>query len=183
MLEKLAKKYIEETKFGKKESALFYLGAMIRPLDDTKVWNKAFVKAEFEKDIKKLYSETVLQLADKNLEESLAWAMKGFIDSYTDEVEAMEQHMKQFYLISGAAFYGTLGACVDADEWISTSEANERWGLGESTLRSAIRRGQFEKGEYRKSGSVWLVRESAMKRLYREPKGGTKNAPETQSQQ
>lgn len=166
MLEKLAKKYIEETKFGKKESALFYLGLMIRPLEDTKTWDKAFVKTEFEKDIKKLYSETVLQLADKNLEENLAWAMKGFVDNYTDEVEALEQHMKQFYLVSGAAFYGTLGACVDADEWISASEAAQKWGLGESTIRSAINRKQFAKGEYRKSGSVWLVRESAMERLY-----------------
>ncbi len=60
---------------------------------------------------------------------------------------------------------------LESTEWISTSEATDRWGLGESTLRSAIRRGQFEKGEYRKSGSVWLVRESAMKRLYGEPKG------------
>ena len=170
MLEKLAKKYIEETKFGEKESALFYLGAMIRPLDDTKVWNKAFVKAEFEKDIKKLYSETVLQLADKNLEEGLTWAMKGFVDNYTNEVENMEQHMKQFYLISGAAFYGTLGACVDADEWISASEATEKWGLGASTIRQAIHEKRLLPGEYRKSGSVWLVRKSAMKRLYGEPK-------------
>lgn len=171
MLERLAKKYIEETEFGKKESALFYLGAMIRPLENTKVWSQAFVKTEFEKDIKKLYSETVLQLADKNLEESLAWAMKGFVDNYTNEVENMEQHMKQFYLISGAVFYGTLGACVDADEWISASEATERWGLGASTIRQAIHEKRFLPGEYRKSGSVWLVRKSAMKRMYGEPKG------------
>jgi hypothetical protein len=172
MLEELAKRYIEETKFGKKESALFYLGAMARPLIDTKVGDKAFVETEFEKDIKKLYSETVLLLAEKNLEENLAWAMKGFVDNYTEEVEALEQHWKQFYITSGAAFYGTLGAPVDADEWISASEATEKWGLGESTLRSAISRGKFESGEYRKSGSIWLVRESAMKRLYGEPKEG-----------
>ncbi len=60
---------------------------------------------------------------------------------------------------------------LESTEWISTSEATDRWGLGESTLRSAIRRGQFEENEYRKSGSVWLVRKSAMKRMYGEPKG------------
>jgi len=96
--------------------------------------------------------------------------MKGFVDCYSEEVEAMEPHMKQFYMTSGAAFYGTLGAAVDADEWISASEAAQKWGLDDSTIRQAIRRGQFEKGEYRKSGGVWLVRESAMKRLYGEPK-------------
>ena len=36
MLEQLAKRYIEEAKFGKKESALFYLGAMIRPFGKRK---------------------------------------------------------------------------------------------------------------------------------------------------
>lgn len=183
MLEQLAKRYIEEAKFEKKESALFYLGAMIRPLENAKIWNKAFTKAEFEPNIKKLYSEAVLKLAEKDLEKDLVWAMKAFADNYTEEVETMEPHMKRFYMTSGAAFFGTLGALVDADEWISASEAAQKWGLDDSTIRQAIRRGQFEKGEYRKSGSVWLVRESAMKRLYGEPKGGTKNAPETQSQQ
>lgn len=170
MLEQLAKRYIEEAKFGKKESALFYLGAMIRPLENAKIWNKAFTKAEFEHDVKKLYSEAILKLAEKDLEKDLAWAMKGFVDCYSEEIEAMEPHIKQFYMTSGAAFFGTLGALVDADEWISASEAAQKWGLDDSTIRRAIRRGQFEKGEYRKSGSVWLVRESAMKRLYGEPK-------------
>ena len=170
MLEQLAKRYIEEAKFGKKESALFYLGAMIRPLENAKIWNKAFTKAEFEHDVKKLYSEAVLKLAEKDLEKDLVWAMKAFADNYTEEVETMEPHMKRFYMTSGAAFFGTLGALVDADEWISASEAAQKWGLDDSTIRQAIRRGQLEKGEYRKSGSVWLVRESAMKRLYGEPK-------------
>ena len=59
---------------------------------------------------------------------------------------------------------------VDADEWISASEATEKWGLGASTIRQAIHEKRFLPGEYRKSGSVWLVRKSAMKRLYGEPK-------------
>lgn len=170
MLEQLAKRYIEEAKFGKKESALFYLGAMIRPLENAKIWNKAFTKAEFEHDVKKLYSEAILKLAEKDLEKDLAWAMKGFVDCYSEEIEAMEPHIKQFYMTSGAAFFGTLGACVDADEWISASEATERWGLGASTIRQAIHEKRFLPGEYRKSGSVWLVSIKAMKRLYGEVK-------------
>jgi len=170
MLEQLAHKYCEEAKFGKKERALFYLGAMIRPLIDTKLGDRAFSKAEFEHNIKKLYSEAILKLAQNDIEKDIAWAMKGFVDCYSEEVEAMEPYMKQFYMTSGAAFYGTLGAAVDADEWISASEATERWDLGASTIRQAIHEKRFLSGEYRKSGSVWLVRESAMIRLYGEPK-------------
>lgn len=56
------------------------------------------------------------------------------------------------------------------DKIYTAAEATKLWGLGESTIRSAIRRGQFEENEYRKSGNVWLVREAAMKRLYGEQK-------------
>lgn len=55
-------------------------------------------------------------------------------------------------------------------EFITASEATQLWGLGESTLRSAIRRGQFEKDEYRKSGRIWLVSTKAMERMYGEMK-------------
>lgn len=180
MLEKLARKYIEEAKFGKKESALFYLGVMARAIDKKEEgWDgtqkaygdKVYTKAHFEKNIEVLYSQTVLKLAEHELEEGLAWAMKGFVDNYTDEVEQLEADEKRFYILSGTAFYGTLGACVDADEWISASEATEKWGLGASTIRQAIHEKRLLPGEYRKSGSVWLVRKSAMKRMYGEPKG------------
>lgn len=52
----------------------------------------------------------------------------------------------------------------------TAAEATKLWGLGESTIRSAIRRGQFKENEVRKSGRIWLIKESAMKRLYGEPK-------------
>lgn len=51
------------------------------------------------------------------------------------------------------------------------SEASEKWGLGESTLRSVIRTNKLTEGiDYRKSGKVWLITKEAMQRLYGEPK-------------
>jgi len=55
-------------------------------------------------------------------------------------------------------------------DWITAAEATKRWGLGESTIRSAIHRGQFAPGEYQKLGRDWLVTIPAMERLYGEPK-------------
>lgn len=56
------------------------------------------------------------------------------------------------------------------NEWITLSEAARRWGRADSTLRHAIRRGRFLPDEVRKSGKVWLVRTSAMIRLYGKPR-------------
>mgnify|MGYP001469523262 CR=1 FL=1 len=55
-------------------------------------------------------------------------------------------------------------------EFITASEAAELWGLGESTLRSAIHRKRFKDGECKKPGRDWFVKVSAMKRLYGEVK-------------
>lgn len=57
-----------------------------------------------------------------------------------------------------------------SDKIYTAAEATKLWGLGESTLRSAIHRGRFKENEVRKSGRIWLIKESAMKRLYGEPK-------------
>lgn len=51
------------------------------------------------------------------------------------------------------------------------SEASEKWGLGESTLRSVIRTNKLIEGvDYRKSGKVWLITKEAMQRLYDDPR-------------
>ena len=44
------------------------------------------------------------------------------------------------------------------------------WGLGESTLRAAFNNNdkRFMDEDYRKSGKVWLVKRSAMYRIYGE---------------
>ena len=58
------------------------------------------------------------------------------------------------------------------DEKVMTfSEACERWGLSESTLRMAVKRGTLEEGkDYRKSGKVWLVNKEAMQEKYGDEK-------------
>lgn len=53
------------------------------------------------------------------------------------------------------------------DEVMAFSEASEIWGLGESTLRTAVRTDKLIEGvDYRKSGKVWLITKEAMKRVY-----------------
>ena len=56
------------------------------------------------------------------------------------------------------------------NDWITTSEAAERWGLDDSTIRHAIRSGRIREDERKKSGWVWLVSTEAVKRLYGEEK-------------
>lgn len=51
------------------------------------------------------------------------------------------------------------------------AEASEKWGLGESTLRSVVKTNRVTNGvDIKKSGKVWLITENAMKKLYGEPK-------------
>lgn len=56
------------------------------------------------------------------------------------------------------------------DSILTFSEAQNKWGLGVSTLRKSQQDGRFKEGEIRKSGGTWLVTYEAMKRLYGEAK-------------
>jgi hypothetical protein len=51
---------------------------------------------------------------------------------------------------------------------LTLPEATLMWNLSHSTIRKAINEGsRFKEGiDYRKSGSVWLIRRSAMERVY-----------------
>ena len=50
------------------------------------------------------------------------------------------------------------------------AEASKKWGLGESTLRSAIKTDRFiENIDYKKSGKVWLITTKAMEKVYGQP--------------
>ncbi|MBA4544594.1 DNA-binding protein [Thermoactinomyces daqus] len=57
---------------------------------------------------------------------------------------------------------------------MTTSEAAQRWGYKENTIRAAIARGRFDeqirKGMLRKSGDTWLIHEKAMYEVYGKPK-------------
>lgn len=54
-------------------------------------------------------------------------------------------------------------------EVLTFSEAAELMGFyNGSTLRKAVSRGRFYPDEYRHSGKVWLIKKSALKRVYKE---------------
>ncbi|KAB8126384.1 hypothetical protein F9U64_20195 [Gracilibacillus oryzae] len=53
------------------------------------------------------------------------------------------------------------------DHVLSIKEAAEIWKLSDGNIiRKAIDRGNFEKGEVRKSGSTWLISYAGMQRMY-----------------
>lgn len=164
----LTKRYIEEARFGKKEAALFYLGVMMRSLADTGTTGdyNIFAVPGLGGDIEKTGLFIIDKLAENGLEKALQWAIDGFHKSYSKEIEKTSVEEKRFYITSGAAFYATCSNCPKADEWMSATEAADRWKIDSSTIRHSIRRGRFKEGECRKSGDMWLIRKSAMERLY-----------------
>jgi hypothetical protein len=172
-METRAKEYTERVGYDRRAKALFYLGAICQAtIDEEKsrkqrspFERKVYFDSEFESNIQNLFSEAMLKLADYGLESDLEWAVRGFVDNYTKAVEEMGRAEKKFYVISGCTFFATEGVFF-TNEWLSASEATKLWGLADSTIRKAIERGSFKKGEYRKSGNVWLVREAAMSRIY-----------------
>lgn len=49
---------------------------------------------------------------------------------------------------------------------LTFKEASELWGIATSTLRNCVLREKFLEGEYRKSGSTWLITRKEMERVY-----------------
>lgn len=172
----LAEKQLTDMNYGKDEKALFYLGALARSIDGAEekklkrriFCDRIYIRSEFEENIQKLYNQTMEKIVQYDLEAEMTWAMKGFVENYSAEVEKMPAEEKRFYLISGTAFYGS--APVFMEPVMSVKEIAELWELDTSTLRKAIARGEFKEGEYRKSGGTWLIKKSAMYRVYGEPK-------------
>lgn len=58
------------------------------------------------------------------------------------------------------------GENTDLNQILSLQEASELWGLEDSTLRKAIANGRFEEGEFRKTGRNYIIKKSAMERVY-----------------
>ena len=52
------------------------------------------------------------------------------------------------------------------DDVMTFAEASEKYDIAVSTLRHRQRDGRFEDRDTKKSGSTWLVTDSAMQRLY-----------------
>ena len=63
---------------------------------------------------------------------------------------------------------------ITAAEWLTTSEADELWGLTPGETRQSINRSRLKKyipyGLIRKTEKAWLVSKEAMLREYGEPK-------------
>ena len=61
------------------------------------------------------------------------------------------------------------------EKWLTTSEICQRWDIADSTIRCAVKEGRIREDECKKTGygpygGVWLVKESAIRRLYGRPK-------------
>lgn len=175
-MKNLAEKQLSDMQYRKNEKALFYLGALARSIDEAEekklkrriFCNRIYIRSEFESNIKKLYNQTMEKIIQYGMEMKMDWALQGFVENYTNEVEKMLPEEKQFYLIAGTAFYGSFP--VFMEPVMSIREIAELWELNTSTLRKAIARGEFAEGEARKSGGTWLIKKSAIYRLYGEPK-------------
>jgi hypothetical protein len=75
---------------------------------------------------------------------------------------------------------------VSEDKWLPTSEISQRWGITDAAIRMAIREGRILPDECRKTGygpygGVWLVKESAIRRLYGRPKLTSKDISEIEA--
>ena len=56
-------------------------------------------------------------------------------------------------------------------------EAAEIWGIHPDTIRKSIKRRRFERGDYEKVGRDYLIKSSALRKLYGDPekiRGGKK---------
>lgn len=89
---------------------------------------------------------------------------KFMLKEYNNDLEKWEEEvlyeLKQKYLQDSKPV-------SVLDEIYTFSEAAEKWGLSDgAVLRNAVRRGYFKEGEYRQSGSTWLITKSAMERVY-----------------
>lgn len=164
---------VEERKYNREQKALFYLGALARSIDEAEerrfkrrlFCNRIYIRSEFENNIKKLFNQVMEKITEYNLEIIMAWALQGFIENYSDDVEKIDPEEKRLYLTAGTSFYGVM-----KNTEMTIKEIAELWELDTSTLRKAIERGEFKEGEYRKSGGTWLIRKSAVRRVYGEPK-------------
>lgn len=107
------------------------------------------------------YLEYYIEYEDR-LDEACPIHYKNCIILHIDEESIVLDVMKE-----GEVYYE--GELIYRDifaEIITLQEAATLWGFDSSTLRHAIAKGKFKKYEYKKSGKVWLIKKSAMERVY-----------------
>ena len=92
--------------------------------------------------------------------------------------ERREKHLKEEIEGARKVLQGKFEPVIDVEneeyfeqhEFILATEATEKWGLKDSTIRRAIFDGRIKKEECKKEGRDWKITIAAMKRLYGEPK-------------
>ena len=52
------------------------------------------------------------------------------------------------------------------DDVLTTAEIREKWGISDVTLRRLVQEGDFQEGEYRKSGGTLLFLRSAIEKRW-----------------
>lgn len=100
---------------------------------------------------------TYIGYGDESAEEGIIFYLDN--DEIYDIEDVCEQIRNYNELIEKRIF----------NNYYTFSEASEKWGLGESTLRSTVKTARLVEGiDYRKSGKVWLITQKAMYRVYGE---------------
>lgn len=99
-------------------------------------------------------------------------------DTYFIELDAENQKIKWIGLDKEEDSFGAVTFYDNSKlkrsvlkEVFTFKEASEKWGLGESTLRSTVKTDRLTEGiDYKKSGKVWIITKEAMIREYGNPK-------------
>lgn len=96
-------------------------------------------------------------------------------------IEKRDRLYIQDFIINSPRYYDFYGTRLEnkyikfnsnfLDSVMTFSEASEKWGLGESTLRTMVKGNRLVEGkDFRKSGKVWLIKKDSMQKIYGEPK-------------
>lgn len=93
----------------------------------------------------------------------------GRLVEITDEYVAIEK--EEGFVLQIVDGLGDVEKIL-SDELMSTREAAEIWGLDESSIRKRIH--DFPPGTVRKFGKQWVVTRDGMKKVFGEPRKGTK---------
>ena len=111
------------------------------------------LNANFDPLLKR-YSDNEFEVKMEFFKEHILYTL---IDKKTKEKEKRIGYIKDNY----TTFFNPL------NKVLTFAEASGKYDVAVSTLRHRQRDGRFEDGDTKKSGSTWLVTDSAMQRLYR----------------
>lgn len=159
-------RHFEVSQYTDEKKCMFYLGALCRCFDETTLPILRELKEHPYLKVSDIYLRRLAEKVCKNDDPIIIELHNRFHDTYSPKVDDMAYVDKQYYFTSGYA----LSKDIFNFGWMTASEADERWGKANGTVRVAISRGRFggwiAKGEVRKSGNTWLLTEKAMIDVY-----------------